>query len=69
MKKNEIIEKLKQDNRREGSNSMGVSESWYDPYFLLKFFLRDKEIDPNSLNEKELNLLLDLAEYTGDVFY
>lgn len=67
--KEEILKKLQGDNEIKGRNSMGVSESFYNKFYLTKSFLEEKTIDPNELSEKELNLLLDMADYAGDMFY
>ena len=49
--------------------SRGVSESMYDPYYLLQKFLDKNVIDIKSLSDDELILLFALAEYSTDVFY
>ena len=69
MNKKEIIEQLKGKNEKTGCNSMGVSESFYNKFYLTNDFLEAKTIKPKSLTEKELNLLIDLAEHAGECFY
>ena len=69
MTKEEMINNLNADNKKEGRNSMGVSESFYNNYFLVKCFLEDKEIKAEDLSENELKLIIDLAEFAGDCFY
>jgi hypothetical protein len=41
----------------------------YDPYFLLHSFLKEKQIDINNIDDKELPVLFGLASYCADVFY
>ena len=65
--KEQIINDIKQAKWQKGRNSMGISESFYDPYFLLKEFRPLEELE--QLSEKELNLLLDLANFASDTFY
>lgn len=69
MKKQDIIKKLKGDNKIDGRNSMGVSESFYNKFFLTNYFFENRNINPEDLSEKELNLLIDLADFAGDCFY
>lgn len=69
MKKEEILEKLKGDNTIKGRNSMGVSESYYNKFYLTSRYLEEQKIKPDDLSEKELNMLIDLAEFAGDCFY
>jgi hypothetical protein len=69
MNKEEIITNLKKDNKIDGRNSMGVSESYYNKFYLTQSFLENKQINPENLSEKELNLIIELAEFAGDCFY
>jgi len=65
--KEQIINDIKQAKWQKGRNSMGISESFYDPYYLLKEFKTLEELE--QLSEKELNLLLDFANFASDTFY
>jgi len=65
--KKQIILDIKGVVPIKGRNSMGVNESFYNPYFLLKHFKTLEELE--QLNEKELNLILELAGFASDVFY
>ena len=62
-----ILEKIKDAKTISGRNSMGVSESFYNPYFLIKEFKKIEEL--KQLTEKELNLLIEFADYATDIFY
>lgn len=62
-----ILEKIKNAQTIKGRNSMGISESFYNPYFLIGEFREIKELE--QLNEKELNLLVEFADYATNVFY
>lgn len=65
--KEEIITNIKEVKPEKGRNSMGVPESFYNPFFLLKSFKTLDELE--KLSEKELNLLLELAGFASDIFY
>ena len=67
--KKQILEKVNSPTERKGQSIMGVSESWHDPYFMLRKFFEDKEIDPEALTKNELNNLVELADYAGEAFY
>lgn len=69
MNKNEILNKIKEalGNPTKGRNSMGASESYYNPYYLVGKCFKEEELD--SLNEGELNNLIKLAGFAGDMFY
>jgi hypothetical protein len=62
----------KENNAR---NSMGVSESYYNPFYLVGMCWTDsnqKTVDESelpNLTENELNNLIKLAEYAADAFY
>lgn len=46
---------------------MGVSESFYNPYYLTgKCFTND---ELSAMSEAELNNLIKLADYASDAFY
>jgi len=67
MEKETILKNIKEVDRIEGINSMGVSESYYNKYYLTKKCFTEEEL--NSMNEKELNNIIKLADFAGDVFY
>jgi hypothetical protein len=71
MKKEEILEKIKfaimPKNKENGRNSMGVSESYYNPYYMVGEFMEFEQLE--LLNEEELYRLIKLAEFAGDAFY
>lgn len=71
MSKDEIIEKIKgcfnSEKDNKARNSMGVSESYYNPYYLTgKCFSID---ELSNMSEAELNNLIKLSEYATDAFY
>lgn len=66
---NEILQKIKDSfySSEQGRNSMGVSESFYDPYYLLKTCFELEELE--KMTDKELEQLLRLAKHSSEVFY
>ena len=48
-------------------NSMGCSESYYNPDYLIGKCFTEKELD--ALSETELNNLIRLAEFASNAFY
>ena len=79
MTKSEILQKIEGcfdvEKDRKARNSMGVSESFYNAYYLVGMcFTADKKIkvadsELNKMTETELNNLIKLADYASDVFY
>lgn len=67
MEKREILEKIKAVGTIKGRNSMGVSESFYNPYYLTKECFEIEELE--AMSEKELHNLIKLASYASEVFY
>lgn len=71
MTKEEILLKIEQaiipKEKNVVRNSMGVSESFYNPYFMVGKFLDMEKLE--QLNDKELNLLIELADFAADAFY
>lgn len=66
---NQIVDKIKNAfyNKKIGRNRMGVSESFYDPYYLIKSCFTLDQLE--AMSEETLGNLLQLAEYAVDVFY
>lgn len=54
-------------NPTPGQNSMGASESYYNPYYMIGKCFTEEEL--NALTKGELNNLIKLAGFAGDVFY
>ena len=46
---------------------MGVSESWYNPLYLMKHCFEDEDL--SQLSEEEVIRLYILADFATDVFY
>lgn len=67
MKKEEILTNIKNIKPREGHNSMGASENWYNPYYMISECFPFEELE--NMQEKELQNLVKLAELASDVFY
>ena len=54
-------------SKEAGRNSMGVSESFYDPYYLIKTAFTLEELE--AMDGKTLEALLKLADHATEVFY
>lgn len=68
METKDIIEaRIKEVGPVPGRNSMGTSESLYDPYYLVKQCFTAEEI--NKMTERELQVALKMADYATDAFY
>ena len=67
MRKEKIIEEIKKVIPIEGHNSMGASESYYNPYFMVNKCFTEEEL--KTMNEDCLNHLIKLATFAGDIFY
>jgi len=63
------IEKINEAllNPTKGRNSMGVSEAYYNPYYLLGKYL--EQCEGNFHTEEELSMLLKFADFTTEIFY
>jgi hypothetical protein len=71
MTKEEILQRIAdcfdKEKSNKARNSMGVSESFYNPYYLTgKCFTTEELV---AMSEAELNNLIKLADYASDVFY
>lgn len=62
-----ILEAIKSAGETVGRNSMGVSESYYNAYYMVKKCFTEDKLATMSVTE--LNNLLDLADLAADVFY
>ena len=65
--KEQLIEQCKNAKPIPGRNSMGCSESWYDPFFCLQQIFTEGEL--GAMTEQELNNLYRLADQLSQVFY
>ena len=71
-KKVNILDKVKScfddEKNNNAQNSMGVSESFYNPYYLIGTCFKDfTELE--KMTETELNNLVKLADFASEVFY
>ena len=71
MDKYEILQSISNcfsaEKNNKARNSMGVSESFYNPYYLIgKCFTLD---ELSEMSEIELNNLVKLGEYASETFY
>ena len=69
--KEEILDKIRYaimpKNKENARNSMGVSESYYNPYYMVGKFMEFEQLE--LLSEEELDRLINLAYFAGDAFY
>lgn len=67
MTKDFILDKIATVGSTTARNSMGCNESWYNAYYAIK---QTFGIDRcKKMSEKELNLLVELADAMSDAFY
>ena len=79
MSKKEILQNIRncfdKEKVNKSRNSMSVSESYYNAYYLVGMcFTNDKKVTVDEsvlskLSETELNNLIKLADYASDAFY
>ena len=72
MEKADILDRIKGSFNKEkdnkASNSMGVSEKFYNPYYLIGRCFEDfTELE--KMTETELNNLVRLADFASEAFY
>ena len=71
MTKEEILQNVRncfdKEKTNKSRNSMGVSESYYNCYYLTGGCFTIGEL--SEMSETELNNLIKLAEYAGEAFY
>lgn len=67
MNKAEILNEITNVKETEARNSMGCSESWYNPYFALNETFSMEQL--SEMSETELNNLIKLAETIGEGLY
>ncbi len=72
MEKADILDRIKgcfaKEKGNKSKNSMGVNESYYNPYYLIgKCFEDFTELE--KMNETELNNLVRLADFASEAFY
>ena len=71
MTKEEILQKIAdcfdKEKNNKARNSMGVSESFYNPYYLTGNCFTTEELE--AMSETELNNLIKLSNYASDAFY
>jgi hypothetical protein len=67
--KQETLEMIKTAIARpvKGRNSMGCSESNYNPYYAIGRCFTEEEL--NNMDEAGLNNLIKLGQYLSDAFY
>ena len=64
-----ILTNLEIAKKIDGHNIMGVSESFYDPYYLLKEMSKERKIDLESLPTETLCKMLEVADFAAQVFF
>lgn len=71
MTKDELIKLIKDsevvESKNTARNSMGCSESFYNAYYMVRKCFTDEELE--SKTEDQLQDLIKLAEFAGEVFY
>lgn len=64
-----MLEGLKDPQEIEGHNLMGVSESFYDPYYLVREMIKENKINVDEISTEALFWMLETANYASVVFY
>jgi len=71
MTKEKILAKInkaiKEEENNNLRNSMGCSEAYYNPYYLIGSCFSMDEL--SNMSQKTLDSLIKLAEFASDVFY
>lgn len=65
--KEEILQKIKDVQPIPGRNSMGTSESYYNPYFLISKCFTEEELE--AMDEQCLVSLVKLGDFASEIFY
>ena len=65
--KEQLLEQCKDAKPIPGRNSMGCSESWYDPFFCMQQTFAEDEL--GAMTEQELNNLYRLADKITTALY
>jgi hypothetical protein len=65
--KTTILEAIKNSGAISGRNSMGISESYYNEYYMVQKCFTEDQLKAMSVSE--LNNILKLAEFAADIFY
>jgi hypothetical protein len=69
MNKKQIINELNKYNDTTIDNSLCLDDRLHNQFFLLKHYLQNRNINPEDLSEKELQRLIDFADYAGYIFW
>lgn len=67
MTKKEILDGIESVVRTNARNIMGCDESWYNSYYAIQATFGIDRC--KKMSEKELNLLVELADSMSDAFY
>lgn len=65
--KEEILQNIKNVQPIPGRNSMGTSESYYNPYFLISKCFTEEEL--KEMDEPTLVALVKLGDFASEIFY
>lgn len=67
MEKEKLLEYMNNPVMIQGSNIMGCSENWYNPYYAIWATFSREEVE--NMSEDEILNLVKLAESIGDGLY
>lgn len=67
LSREELLQKIKEVTPTPGRNSMGASESWYNAYYMVSKCFTEEELQ--NMSESELQNVVKVADFAGDVFY
>ena len=64
-----MLDGIKGAKKIPGQNIMGASESFYDPYYLVREAIKDRGINIDTFSTEALYAMLEVASFAAEVFY
>ena len=64
-----ILTNLEIAKKIDGHNIMGVSESFYDPYYLVRQMIKEQHINVDELLTETLFWMIETANFASECFY
>ena len=64
-----MLDGIKGAKQLQGHNLMGVSESFYDPYYLVRQMIKEQHINVDELLTETLFWMIETANFASKCFY